>query len=77
MAPNLAHLAIIPLIPILALFLLPEQWRESYAWWNASTLNSPLTPCGRVPTWRNIGYWEVCRILHGDRHDDWCMKQDN
>lgn len=65
------YLAILPLITLALLLILPETWLESYAWWDASSLNSSSgtmsvgggSEAMRVKTWRNMGYWKVRRSV--------------
>lgn len=44
--------------------LVPPQFVESYAYWDAAALNTAGAD-GRVPQWRNMGYWDVSSpLLH-------------
>lgn len=46
--------------------LIPPQFVESYAYWDAETLNDGAGADGRVPRWRNMGYWTVSLLCsHG------------
>lgn len=44
--------------------LIPPQYIESYAYWDAETLNDgAVVGGGRTPRWRNMGYWTVGTLL--------------
>jgi len=41
--------------------IVPAQYVEPYAYWDAASLNTASASGGRVPKWRNMGYWTVSR----------------
>lgn len=55
----LAGLTLLPLLFRLIPLFLPAHYLESYAWWDASTLNTLPAAGERQLTWRNMGYWKV------------------
>lgn len=50
--------------------LIPPQYVESYAYWDAETLNDGQKVDGRVPRWRNMGYWTVSFVSPASIADD-------
>lgn len=57
--PLLLIIGLIPLLFKLGPLILPETWLESYAYWDASTLNQTPGQDGRPSQWRNMGSWRV------------------
>ena len=59
--PLLLIIGLIPLVFKLGPLILPETWLESYAYWDANTLNQIPGQEGRPSQWRNMGSWRVGR----------------
>lgn len=57
--PLLLIIGLIPLVFKLGPLILPETWLESYAYWDADSLNQAPGKDGRQAQWRNMGSWRV------------------
>jgi hypothetical protein len=57
--PALIAIACLPVLLRLIPLVVPAQYLEPYAWWSSDVLNRKNGEVGS--TWRNMGWWEVCR----------------
>jgi hypothetical protein len=55
-------IAAFPLLWRVLVPLVPPQYIEPYAFWDPISLNTAGAD-GRVPRWRNMGYWAVSRQM--------------
>lgn len=54
--------AALPLIFRLIAMVVPEPYLEPYAYWTSESLNLREGETQATSRWRNMGYWEVCKV---------------